>query len=86
MQTLVAVYDNLSDAQAAVNDLVNAGFNRRDISLMASDAEGRYTGELESTAEGTATGAVTGGVLGGVTGALIGLAALAIPGIGPVVA
>ena len=37
-------------------------------------------------ATGAATGAVGGGILGGITGLLVGLGALAIPGIGPVVA
>jgi len=37
-------------------------------------------------AAGAATGAVAGGVLGGITGLLVGIGALAIPGIGPVVA
>lgn len=37
-------------------------------------------------AAGAATGAVAGGILGGLTGLLIGIGALAIPGIGPVVA
>ncbi|MCX6050789.1 MAG: hypothetical protein NT075_37345 [Chloroflexi bacterium] len=42
----------------------------------------------ETTEVGTATagGAVTGAVIGGVGGALLSLSALAIPGIGPVVA
>ena len=36
--------------------------------------------------EGAKAGAATGGVLGGLTGLLVGLGALAIPGIGPVIA
>jgi len=35
---------------------------------------------------GATTGAVAGGVLGGLTGLLVGIGALAIPGIGPVIA
>ena len=37
MKTIVGLYDNMDDAQAAVNDLVQAGFDRADISLMAAD-------------------------------------------------
>ena len=36
--------------------------------------------------EGTATGAATGGVAGGVIGLLAGIGALAIPGVGPLIA
>jgi len=35
--------------------------------------------------EGAASGALTGGTLGGITGLLVGVGALAIPGVGPVV-
>ena len=35
MKTIVGLYDNMDDAQSAVNALVQAGFDRADISLMA---------------------------------------------------
>lgn len=61
---------------------------------MASDASGEYgryldTGrpvEEDSAAEGAGVGAGVGAVIGGLGGLLVGLGALAIPGIGPVVA
>ena len=37
-------------------------------------------------ADGAATGAATGGILGGLGGVLAGIGALAIPGIGPIIA
>ncbi len=93
METIAAVYDDMSEARAAIDELLDAGFNRDDISLVASDREGRYSvreGEpgydAEYAEDGAAEGAVTGGVLGGLTGAAVGLAALAIPGLGPVLA
>src|SRR5215217_53761 len=90
-KTVVGLFDTISAAQNVVQELVNAGFPRNDISLLASDRRGEYArtvgGTTESAAgEGAAAGAVGGGVLGGVLGLLVGLGALAIPGIGPVIA
>jgi hypothetical protein len=65
------------------------------ISLVTVDVRGEYrtytsTGETKAkevaAKEGAATGAVSGGVLGGILGLLAGIGALAIPGIGAVVA
>ena len=44
------------------------------------------TSNIRRLPEGAATGAATGGVLGGVAGWLVGIGALAIPGLGPFVA
>ena len=85
---VVGLFDNMQDAQGAVQELRNAGFSADDISVVASNARGEYgadTGESEA-AEGAAAGATGGAVLGGLGGLLVGLGALAIPGIGPVVA
>ena len=92
MRTVVALYDNFSSANAAVRELVDRGFNREDISLMASDVENRYSPYLENrsitpaTADATGAGAGIGAIIGGLGGLLVGLGALAIPGIGPVIA
>jgi hypothetical protein len=86
--TLSALYDNAPDAQNAVRDLVNNGFARENISVVASDAAGEYAhyeGEEIPEVE-TLEGAATGAVLGGMGGLVVGLAALAIPGVGPVLA
>src|SRR5215211_2742286 len=89
-KTVVGLFDNFTEAQNVVQELVNAGFQRNDISLLASDRRGEYSravGAGESAAgEGAAAGAVGGGVLGGGLGLLVGIGALAIPGIGPVLA
>jgi len=92
MKTIVAMFDNLSDAQDAVQDLVNTGIARDDISLVANDQEGRYSSALQRDMDdddnngAAAGGAVTGAAVGGIGGVLLGLGALAIPGIGPVIA
>jgi len=91
-KTVVGLFDTAAEAQSVVQELVNSGFERNDISLVANDAKGEYATtravgtEGSSTAEGAGAGAVGGGVLGGVLGLLVGVGALAIPGIGPVLA
>jgi len=93
-RTVVGLFDTLSEAQHVVNDLVNAGFKRDDISLVANDARNEYSSYLKggSTASHTDDavtadeGAGFGAVVGGLTGILASLGALAIPGIGPVIA
>ena len=92
MRSVVALYDNFSSANAAVRELIDRGFRREDVSLMASDVENRYSPYLENravtpaTADATGAGAGIGAIIGGLGGLLVGLGALAIPGIGPVIA
>ena len=87
---VVGLFSTMSDAQAAVQDLRDAGIPGNDISLVARNTEGSgtttTTGEGTRAGEDAGKGAVTGGVLGGLGGLLVGLGALAIPGIGPVIA
>jgi hypothetical protein len=81
------LYDRYDDATRAIAELRAAGVPEGDISLIAHNADGRYTPVTdagESTPAGT--GAAIGGVIGGGAGLLAGLGALAIPGVGPVVA
>jgi uncharacterized protein (TIGR02271 family) len=92
-KTVIGLYDNFSEAQEVVRDLVDAGFDRDQISIVASDREGKYANELDreraekdKDTSGAATGAVTGGVIGAIAGVVLGLGALAIPGIGPAIA
>lgn len=88
---ILCLYDDLSTARNAVKDLVQAGFERESISLVARDMDGQYATELEQlTGEGLPDaeqeGAITGGILGGLAGMVLGLGVAAIPGIGPVIA
>jgi len=99
MKTVVALYDQISDANSAVRELVDFGIPRDNISLMASDASGSYgsyfSGQqsdvaisetADSAASGAATGAGIGAIVGGLGGLLVGLGVLAVPGVGPVLA
>jgi uncharacterized protein (TIGR02271 family) len=86
-KTLVGLFDDFTEAQSVVQELVNNGFAREDISLAANDATGAYAKSTDAGGmSGTAIGAGTGAVVGGLGGLLVGLGALAIPGIGPIVA
>jgi uncharacterized membrane protein len=87
--TITALYDYREDAQRALRELVDMGIAREDVSLVALDAAGeysRYHGRDLPVESDTAEGAATGAVIGGLGGLVVGLAALAIPGIGPVLA
>lgn len=91
-KTIVGLFDTFAEAQTVVQDLVDGGFDRSRISVVANDAQGEYasyannSGEHSNAADGAGAGAVTGTVAGGVLGLLVGVGALAIPGIGPVLA
>ena len=88
--TVIGLYDRLEDAQNAVSELVSAGFQRENISIVAADTEGKFKTYVGTSSEeggdGVATGAGVGAVVGGLGGLLVGIGALAIPGIGPVLA
>lgn len=88
-KTITALYDRTEDAQSALRDLQNMNISRDNISLIASDAAGTYShdnGNGISTQSDAVEGAVAGATFGGIGGLVVGLAALAIPGIGPVLA
>jgi hypothetical protein len=91
----VGVFPHRRDAEAALRDLRDSGFDMDDVSVVGKDAgshdqiagvemSNKATGNKAD--EGVATGAATGATLGGLGGLLVGLGALAIPGIGPVMA
>jgi hypothetical protein len=89
MKTVAGVFSSQGQAQQALQDLRTAGFDPQQVSVIARDQERARDVAAETGAEvpaGAATGAGLGAVLGGVAGWLVGIGALAIPGIGPVVA
>ncbi|WP_025689339.1 general stress protein [Paenibacillus zanthoxyli] len=86
---IVGVFTNEHDASNAIGDLKSHGFRTEDISVIARNKEDMRTISEETgtrAIEGMASGAAAGGLLGGVTGLLAGIGALAIPGIGPIIA
>jgi hypothetical protein len=87
--TVAATFADRDDAERAINALKDAGFTGDQIGIAMRDrtAQGELVEDTGTTAaEGAASGALGGGLLGGLVGWLVGIGALAIPGIGPVVA
>jgi uncharacterized protein (TIGR02271 family) len=84
-RTVVGLFHDRSDAEAAINDLKGAGFTNEQIGVAMRD-RGEQKDLAESTGTNAASGAATGAVSGGLVGGLIGLlGSLLIPGVGPIV-
>src|ERR1700748_1092590 len=83
------IYDSRAGLESAVTALKEGGFRNSDISALFPEGDGTkaFAHEKGTQApEGAAGGAGTGAVLGGTLGWLIGIGALAIPGVGPLIA
>ncbi|MEO2203942.1 general stress protein [Paenibacillus pabuli] len=86
---IVGVFDTEREASQAIEGLKAQGFSSDEISVVTQDRDELKAIREETgtkAPEGVAAGAATGGVLGGVAGLLAGIGALAIPGIGPILA
>jgi len=78
-----------AQAERAVEGLQAAGFPSAEISVLMPDTGGKHDiAHVKATKapEGATTGAAAGGLTGGVLGLLAGIGALAIPGVGPLIA
>jgi uncharacterized protein (TIGR02271 family) len=87
--TVVGVFHDRDDAREAIEALKDDRFAADSISILSPDkhtTEGIAEETGTHAGPGAATGAVTGGVLGGLGGWLVGIGALAIPGVGPLIA
>jgi hypothetical protein len=84
------LYSDAAGFDSAVNALRNAGFRAADISAVVPErgvTQKDLAHEINTKApEGIATGAGVGAATGGVLGWLVGIGALAIPGVGPLLA
>lgn len=83
------IYRERYGVERAVDELKDAGFRSTDISVLFPENVGTkdFAHEKNTKApEGTATGAGAGAVVGGTLGWLAGIGALAIPGVGPLIA
>jgi uncharacterized protein (TIGR02271 family) len=85
-KTVIGLFDSMSEARKVVQELLHDGFRNDDISIVSRE-DGEYVTERgEERTSGAATGAGAGAAVGGLGGLLVGLSALAIPGVGPVIA
>jgi hypothetical protein len=87
--SVFGLFKNHGQLNLAVTELVEHGFRHSDLSalLPTMDATKEFAHEKHTKApEGAAVGAATGGVTGGAVGLLLGIGAIAIPGLGPFIA
>lgn len=83
------IYPSITSVEISVDELKAAGFSHTDISVLFPESSGTrdFAHEKSTKApEGASAGAGTGVVLGGALGWLMGIGALAIPGLGPFIA
>jgi hypothetical protein len=89
-KTVVGLMDTYQEAESVIRDLVDSGFKGDEIGFVAREDMPGRRGEPRDVKIGaeprTVEKAAAGATLGGVTGLVIGLAIVAIPGIGPVAA
>ena len=83
------IYQTRAQVEAAVDQLRVAGFRATDVSVLFPENVGTKelgTEKHTKAPEGVAAGATSGALLGGTLGWLVGIGALAIPGLGPFIA
>src|ERR1700733_13106529 len=83
------IYKDRTSVENAVDALRQAEFRNTDISVLFPENQGTkdFAHEKNTKApEGAATGAGSGALIGGTLGWLAGIGALAIPGVGPLIA
>src|SRR5277367_5040237 len=83
------IYKTRGQAEMAVDRILAAGFSNNDISVLLPDSIStkEFAHEKNTKApEGATTGVAAGGAVGGTLGLLAGIGALAIPGVGPLIA
>jgi hypothetical protein len=88
-KVVLGLYGTRRQVESAVDALKSQGFRNTDISVLFSENVGTkdFAHEKGTKApEGVATGATSGAVVGGTLGWLAGIGALAIPGVGPLIA
>lgn len=83
MSTVIGVFDEQGNAEQALKQIKDAGISEDKISMVARDEENNDTGYMN---QNLTNGTATGGALGGLAGLAASVGALAIPGIGPILA
>ncbi len=84
-KVVLGMFSSQEDAERVIHDLERNGYNPKDVSIVMRDTRASHdvakrTGA--STTDAVTSGAVTGGLIGGLAGLLIGVGAIALPGIG----
>ncbi|MBC7743015.1 MAG: DUF3341 domain-containing protein [Bdellovibrionaceae bacterium] len=88
-KAVFGIFKTRGEVESAVTMLKSNGFRTSDVSCLLPEegyAQDLVTTKSTKAPEGAATGAGTGVVIGGALGLLVGIGAIAIPGIGPFIA
>jgi hypothetical protein len=91
-RTVTALYEDFMTARRVADELAAAGIPHDGISVLANDATGQYATSIRDTVEHRGMpddeeiSAEQGAGFGMIVGALVGLGAMVVPGIGPVIA
>jgi len=89
MKVVAGLFESQAMAQRAIEDLRASSVDAGRVSVIARDKDRARDVADQTGAEvatGAATGAGLGALLGGAAGWLVGIGALAIPGVGPIIA
>jgi hypothetical protein len=88
-KSVFGIYSSRSGVENAVTALKDSGFQHSDVSVLLPENLGNReiaTEKNSKAPEGATTGAGSGAIIGGTLGWLVGIGALAIPGLGPFIA
>jgi hypothetical protein len=89
VKAVIGVFESRDNAEKAVKQLRSQGFGTEEINILSKKSGAEKGGDktsVEYVDDDITDGAMTGGALGGIGGLMVGVGALAIPGIGPIVA
>lgn len=84
MAKIIGVFNSQSNAEKAIKSMRDKGFKDNEISIVSK--KGTKQADNNGDMSTAATGITTGGVLGGIAGLMASAGALAIPGVGPIIA
>lgn len=84
-KTVIAAFERRDSAERAINDLRSKGFDQK-VSMLAKDDRSNADTAGRGRNDTVTNGVSTGGIIGGIAGLAAGAGALAIPGIGPLLA
>jgi hypothetical protein len=91
MKTVAGLFKSEREADLAIKELERAGFNENNYGVIAPNTVVQRVDRAQDQREGTIQtdhklGTAGGAAVGGLTGLLAGLTALAVPGVGPILA
>ncbi|HWR07993.1 general stress protein [Sporomusa sp.] len=88
VKSVIGVFNSRADAEKGVNALRAQGFTTEEINIVSKNKNNQKQQQQGSEyfEDDITDGALTGGTLGGIGGLLLGAGALAIPGVGPILA